>query len=96
MNENRLDSGILLRSLIPFGMFICLVFFYWPTLIELYMRWDSGDNNYCYLVIPLFAYLLWDKRSKPSADGGRRLEGSLRLIEALGLRLEGKELTAPY
>ena len=35
---------------------------FWPTLEKLIFRWDTGDNNYCYLIIPLVAYLCWDRR----------------------------------
>ena len=52
----------------------CFIFGYWPALQKMTIRWSGGDNNYCYLVIPLFLYLCWDRRNKPSADGGQRLE----------------------
>jgi len=35
---------------------------YWPLFQKLSIRWDSGDNSYCYLIIPLFLYLCWEKR----------------------------------
>jgi len=28
------------------------------------MSWDSGDNSYCYLIVPLFLYLCWEKRGE--------------------------------
>ncbi len=31
-------------------------------LEKLLMRWNSGDNNYCFLVVPLFLYLCWEKK----------------------------------
>ena len=45
---------------------------FWPILQKLGMRWEGGDNNYCYLVVPLFAYLLWDRRESSS---GFRVQG---------------------
>lgn len=35
---------------------------YWGDIQGLLLRWNSGDDNYCYLIIPLFIYLCWDKR----------------------------------
>ena len=37
---------------------------YWTSYQKMSIRWSGGDNNYCYLIIPPFAYLLWDKRNK--------------------------------
>ncbi len=34
-----------------------------PFLQRLLLSWDSGDNSYGYLVIPLFLYLCWEKRN---------------------------------
>jgi exosortase D (VPLPA-CTERM-specific) len=36
----------------------------YPVFIKIYARWNNGDNNYCYLIVPLVTYLLWDKREK--------------------------------
>ncbi|MBU4264379.1 MAG: EpsI family protein [Proteobacteria bacterium] len=36
---------------------------YWPMLEKLAMRWNSGDNNYCFLVVPVFLYLCWEKKN---------------------------------
>lgn len=33
-------------------------------LERLVTYWRSGDNSYCYLVFPLFVYLLWEYRSR--------------------------------
>jgi hypothetical protein len=47
-----------------FPVFIlgCFIAAYWAGFYKMSIRWSGGDNNYCYLVIPLFAYLLWDRR----------------------------------
>lgn len=36
---------------------------YWPVIQKLLFRWESGDNSYCYLIIPLFIYLCWEQKS---------------------------------
>jgi hypothetical protein len=61
----------LTKFLLPAAILICLIIGYWTSYQKLSLCWAGGDNNCCYLVIPLFAYLLWDKRSKSSAEGGR-------------------------
>ncbi|MDD4356222.1 MAG: VPLPA-CTERM-specific exosortase XrtD [Smithellaceae bacterium] len=33
-----------------------------PVFQKLVYRWGSGDNSYCYLIVPLFIYLCWEKR----------------------------------
>jgi len=34
----------------------------WPVFHKISIRWGEGDNSYCYLIVPLFLYLCWDKR----------------------------------
>jgi hypothetical protein len=45
---------------------VSLIVSFWFGFQKLHLRWDSGDNNYCYLIIPVFIYLLWDRRSQGS------------------------------
>ena len=40
----------------------CLVFSFWPILQKLLKVWNNDDNSYCFLVVPLFLYLCWEKR----------------------------------
>ncbi len=47
--------------LIVIGALFLLGFF--PVLEKLLIRWGSGDNSYCYLIVPLFGYLCWEKRA---------------------------------
>lgn len=47
--------GVLLSLMCSF------VIGFWPLLEKLFMRWNSDDSNYCYLVVPLFLYLCWEK-----------------------------------
>ncbi len=39
----------------------CFVGGYWHIFQKITIRWDSGDNSYCYLVVPIFIYLCWEK-----------------------------------
>lgn len=76
----------LTKFLLPAVILLCFIIAYWTSYQKMSIRWSGGDNNYCYLVVPLFAYLLWDKRNKPSADGAvkdRRSEGEkLRRLDS--------------
>lgn len=48
-----------------YGVLLSLTFSFiigfWPLLQKLFMRWNSDDSNYCYLVVPLFLYLCREK-----------------------------------
>ncbi len=35
---------------------------FFPALQKINIRWGEGDNSYCYLIVPLFLYLCWEKR----------------------------------
>ncbi|PIE67464.1 MAG: hypothetical protein CSA23_04255 [Deltaproteobacteria bacterium] len=35
---------------------------FFPILQKLSIRWGTGDNSYCYLIVPLFLYLCWEKK----------------------------------
>lgn len=48
-------------------IFLCTVFTvfvsgFLPVFQKLAIRWDSGDNSYGYLIVPLFLYLCWEKK----------------------------------
>ena len=74
----------LTKFLFPAAILLCFIIAYWTSYQKMSQRWDNGDNNYCYLVVPLFAYLLWGKRNKEDQGGeDRRSED-----QKLG-RLEG-------
>ncbi len=34
---------------------------FWPFIQSMIKRWDNEDSNYCFLVVPLFLYLCWEK-----------------------------------
>jgi hypothetical protein len=71
----------LTKLLFPAIILLCFIIAYWTSYQKMSIRWSGGDNNYCYLVIPLFAYLLWDKRKKPAQSSKskiRRFSGGLK------------------
>ena len=47
---------------LPLVVIAAIIASYWPILEKLNFRWSSGDNSYCYLVVPLFLYLCWEKK----------------------------------
>jgi hypothetical protein len=63
------------RLLFPAAILLCFIIAYWTSYQKLSLRWAGGDNNYCYLVVPLFAYLLWDRRHKEVKGTGLKAEG---------------------
>jgi exosortase D (VPLPA-CTERM-specific) len=40
----------------------CFVISYLPVFQKLLIRWSTEDNSYCYLIVPLFFYFLWERR----------------------------------
>jgi exosortase D (VPLPA-CTERM-specific) len=56
LNNNRLQYFVLGLITISF------VLGFYPIAQKLLIRWDTGDNSYCYLIFPLFAYLCWEKK----------------------------------
>jgi len=47
---------------LPVGLLVCLLVSYLPIIQKLVGRWEGGDNSYCYLIVPFFAYLCWEMR----------------------------------
>ena len=47
-----------------FGIILTATFLwsFWPAIEKLLFRLNTGDNNYGFLIIPLVAYLCWDRR----------------------------------
>ncbi|MBU0995305.1 MAG: VPLPA-CTERM-specific exosortase XrtD [Proteobacteria bacterium] len=46
----------------PAIILIFLMAGFWPLFPKLFSQWDAGDDSYCYMIIPLVFYLLWEKR----------------------------------
>ncbi len=51
-----------LNSILPVLIIILFIVSFLPVLQKLALRWNNEDNSYCYLIIPLFLYLLYDKK----------------------------------
>ena len=49
----------LMKYVLPGLIAAVFVLAFWPVLQKLSIRWEGGDNNYCYLVVPLFLYSLY-------------------------------------
>jgi len=47
-----------------FLLFILILFTasFFPVFLKMVARWDSDDSSYCYLIIPIFIYLCWDRK----------------------------------
>ncbi len=55
------------------------------------IRWSGGDNNYCYLVVPLFLYLLYDCRNQfKFGEFSWNIFGLIPIIISIGLILVGE------
>lgn len=68
-----------------------LLLAYAPTIRKLFIRWNSGDNSYCYLIPPLFFYLCWEKR-KTFNFGllSGSYEGIALIVLAIGINFLGE------
>lgn len=62
-NFSRSSLVLMLIGLIS----ACFATAFWPVFERLMIRWHSGDNNYCYLILPLFIYLCWDQHRNDQA-----------------------------
>jgi exosortase len=51
--QNYVISGLLI---------VLFIWVFWPVFQKLNIRWGSDDNSYCYLIVPLFIYLCWEKK----------------------------------
>lgn len=52
------------KYIIPGLLIAAFTISFYSVLQKLAIRWESGDNSYCYLMIPLFIYLCWEKRKE--------------------------------
>jgi len=79
--------------MLPAAILICFIIAYWTSYQKMSIRWSGGDNNYCYLVVPLFLYLCWDRRNK-GAQGSKvkaQSEEDRRLEDQKLRKLEGEQ-----
>lgn len=81
----------LLTLFSPVLMLLGLTIGYWPLFLKLVGQWESGDNDYCYLVVPLVLYLCWEKReSFRFAEFSWNPLGLLLGLPAVGLIYAGQ------
>jgi EpsI family protein len=63
--------------IVIFFIAVTLFFFsisFFPIMQKLSIRWSGADSSYCYLIVPLFIYLCWDKRGTDIGKKVRRRE----------------------
>ena len=58
------DNSEKLMFILPLVILSVFMIGYLPVFEKLLVRWEAGDNSYCYLIVPLFLYLLYDIREK--------------------------------
>ncbi len=61
MNEYRYGKVTLIFPVLILTSFILA---YWPVFLKLEHQWSAGDNSYAYLIVPLFLYLLWERKDR--------------------------------
>ena len=57
-----MNKELLKKILFTIAPLICLLIGFWTVMQKLFIRWNNADDSYCYFIIPLFLYLLWEKR----------------------------------
>jgi exosortase D (VPLPA-CTERM-specific) len=75
MAASKIADRELSRFIFPLVIIVCLIFSYWSVFPQLIGHWDDGDNSYCYLVIPLFLYLCWNRREIRNRSAGSKVQG---------------------
>ena len=58
----KLSKTILPHVILTLLLLSILVLTQLPSIEKMLHRWNEGDNDYCFLIIPLFIYLCWDRR----------------------------------
>ena len=64
MHQDRSEKERFLIYALPLAILTSFAVSYWPVFQKLEKQWSTGDNSYCYLIIPLFLYLCWDIRDR--------------------------------
>ncbi|MCF8069437.1 MAG: EpsI family protein [Desulfobacterales bacterium] len=62
MSQKTIVNESILTYQFPFLVLICFISTNLSVFAKLGIAWESDDNNYCYLIVPLFLYLLWAKK----------------------------------
>jgi len=58
----KLKQNRTLNFIFPVSMLTFFIIGYYNTFQKLSIHWSKGDNNYCYLIVPIFLYLCWEER----------------------------------
>ena len=91
MEEIKINHKRIVNIIFPVLILSVFIFSYWTFLYKMSIRWSTGDNNYCYLVAPLFIYLLWDRRQRFSfAELSWDFWGLVPILFSLGLIIIGE------
>ena len=64
MENEQAEKNRWLMYALPMLILACFAIAFWPALMKLEKQWSAGDNSYCYLIVPLFLYLLYDKKDR--------------------------------
>ena len=83
MAAPKITDWDLSRFIFPLVIIACLIISYWSVFPKLIGHWDGGDNSYCYLVIPLFLYLCWDRRYGQDRGSGSKASAVALKVRAL-------------
>ena len=81
MATSKITDNDLTRFIFPLVIIACLILSYWSVFPKLIGHWDGGDNSYCYLIIPIFLYLCWDRRDGQKIGSGLKREQEERKAE---------------
>jgi exosortase D (VPLPA-CTERM-specific) len=91
MKNKTLNSNIIIRIYYPVVIIMGFLISYWAAFFKMSIRWNSGDNNYCYLVVPLFIYLLYDQRNHfHFKDFSWNMLGIIPVLFSIGLIMIGE------
>ncbi len=62
MNSSPTSKNILAPVFLGLSLLTVFLIGYLPVFQKLAVQWDTGDNSYGYLIVPLFLYLCWEKK----------------------------------
>ncbi len=63
MNQIKLSTDNIIKTVFPVAIAVCFVTAYWSVFQKLGVHWAKEDNSYCYLIVPLFFYLCWERKT---------------------------------
>ena len=69
MIERNTHRHWLLHYFLAIVILSCFVLIYRTVFYKLSIRWSTDDNSYCYLILPIFIYLVWYKARMGKSNG---------------------------